>query len=215
MGVVLLVRHGQASLGSANYDQLSNTGRAQSSLVGKRLLIEHSEVSRVLSGSLVRQRDTALAIADSVGITTGVDDRWNEYDHNDILGLERSAFVFYGDSDTGRLRATTALDQAITRWIRSDSSYIETHEAFLQRCASALDSVIEQRGVTVVATSAGVIAATCGQVLQLPKETWPRLARVMVNTGITKIVHGRSGTSLVTFNDHAHLEPDRSMITYR
>ncbi len=40
--------------------------------------------------------------------------------------------------------------------------------------------------------------------------------RVAVNCGITKLVHGRSGTSLVTYNDHAHFEGEhRELLTYR
>ena len=64
-------------------------------------------------------------------------------------------------------------------------------------------------------TSAGVIAAACTQLLGIDIETWPRLANVIVNASVTKIVSGRSGTSMVTFNDHAHLEGTRELITYR
>jgi hypothetical protein len=51
--------------------------------------------------------------------------------------------------------------------------------------------------------------------LGLPVERWPSLARLVVNASITKVISGRMGTSLVTFNDHAHLESERALITYR
>jgi hypothetical protein len=39
---------------------------------------------------------------------------------------------------------------------------------------------------------------------------------VIVNTGIVKLAYGRAGTTLVSFNDHAHLEADpRELVTYR
>jgi hypothetical protein len=39
---------------------------------------------------------------------------------------------------------------------------------------------------------------------------------VGVNTGVTKIVIGAAGTSLISLNDHSHLEEvDRSLVTYR
>jgi hypothetical protein len=38
---------------------------------------------------------------------------------------------------------------------------------------------------------------------------------VVVNASITKLITGQTGTHLLTFNDHAHLEGDRSLITYR
>jgi hypothetical protein len=51
--------------------------------------------------------------------------------------------------------------------------------------------------------------------LGLPLERWPEFARIVVNASLTKVTIGRSGTVLLTFNDHAHFEDDRSLITYR
>lgn len=44
-------------------------------------------------------------------------------------------------------------------------------------------------------------------------DQWMALNRVTINTGITKIVSGRKGPSLVSFNDHGHLPP--ADVTYR
>jgi len=67
-----------------------------------------------------------------------------------------------------------------------------------------------------VFTSGGVLAAACVQLLALADHTLVALNRVAVNTGITKIVHGGRGTTLVSFNEHAHLERDGfSLVTYR
>ena len=42
------------------------------------------------------------------------------------------------------------------------------------------------------------------------------LNRVTVNGGITKLVVGRGGVSLLAFNDHAHFDgPARELLTYR
>ena len=38
---------------------------------------------------------------------------------------------------------------------------------------------------------------------------------IMVNASLSKVISGRSGTRVLTFNDHAHLEHDRALITYR
>jgi hypothetical protein len=38
----------------------------------------------------------------------------------------------------------------------------------------------------------------------------------MVNASLTKLVHGRSGTSLVSWNEHAHFEgANRELLSYR
>ena len=42
------------------------------------------------------------------------------------------------------------------------------------------------------------------------------LNRVAVNAGVTKVVAGASGATLVWFNEHAYLERrGRSLLTYR
>ncbi|MGI8645591.1 MAG: hypothetical protein ACR2JD_04635 [Nocardioides sp.] len=40
-----------------------------------------------------------------------------------------------------------------------------------------------------------------------------RLLPVLVNTGITRVVSGRRGLTLLTLNDHAHLPPEH--VTHR
>jgi hypothetical protein len=45
---------------------------------------------------------------------------------------------------------------------------------------------------------------------------WSRLSKVVVNSSVTKVLDGRRGTSLISFNDHSHLEaagPD--LLSYR
>jgi broad specificity phosphatase PhoE len=64
-----------------------------------------------------------------------------------------------------------------------------------------------QPGATLAVTSGGVIAVACARVLGLPASRWPDLARILVNTGLTKVISGQSGMHLLSFNDHAHLAP--------
>ena len=42
---------------------------------------------------------------------------------------------------------------------------------------------------------------------------WMRLNPVTVNASVSKVVVGARGTTLVSLNDHSHLEPD--LVTYR
>jgi hypothetical protein len=48
-----------------------------------------------------------------------------------------------------------------------------------------------------------------------PAAVWAALNRVTVNTGVTKLIAGRRGPSLSTFNEHQHLEADPGLLTYR
>ena len=82
MPTVLLIRHGQASFGAADYDVLSAIGKRQAEILAAALARRGIEPSRVISGSMRRQIDTAAALA---GPAPEVDPRWDEYDSADVL----------------------------------------------------------------------------------------------------------------------------------
>lgn len=232
MGVLLLVRHGQASLGEANYDQLSELGHRQARATGTRLARADLVVDRVTCGALARQRDTAEAVmammpdmahgaaqgggARSQEFRPHIDDRLDEYDHVGVLAAYTSEISFEGvtSAESNRL-LQPALDEAIARWANADTGPGESHRAFIDRVLAVMGDLTGAPGCTLAVTSGGVIAVACAQVLGLPADRWPTLAKVIVNGSVTKIISGRTGTNLLTFNDYAHLEGDRSLVTYR
>ena len=59
VSVLLLVRHGQASFGAADYDELSALGEEQSRLLGASLAARGVRPDVVLRGSMQRHRQTA------------------------------------------------------------------------------------------------------------------------------------------------------------
>ncbi len=59
MITLLLARHGQASFGAKNYDKLSALGCQQARLLGQHYARTGRRIDTILSGSLVRQRDSA------------------------------------------------------------------------------------------------------------------------------------------------------------
>lgn len=63
-------------------------------------------------------------------------------------------------------------------------------------------------------TSGGPIVAAVSRMLTGTDDLWLRLNPVTVNTAITKIVSGRSGLTLISFNEHAHLD-GTDMLSYR
>ncbi len=58
MTTVVLVRHGQASFGEANYDRLSPLGERQAIALGQHWQAGDFSADRAYSGSLQRQRKT-------------------------------------------------------------------------------------------------------------------------------------------------------------
>lgn len=222
MSVILLVRHGQASFGEADYDVLSPTGFRQAEVVGASLAARGVHVDRAVSGSLARQRDTArtaLAAAGST-VTAEVDARWDEYDHSAVYDSYAADGLPAERSEAAR-GFQDRLEVALHAWAGGGSRTGLAPEwgAFSAAVAAATDAVADglDRGETVaVFTSGGVISAVCARLLALPPDATVAFNRVVVNAGITKVVHGRRGSTLISFNDHAHFEGVHAdLLTYR
>jgi len=93
---------------------------------------------------------------------------------------------------------------------------VESFLEYSNRTHDALDDASLQSGVSVVVSSAGTIAAAAAPLLGVGPRGWPALQRVMVNTSVTKVVRGQRGITLVSFNEHGHLEGVPGVkITYR
>jgi broad specificity phosphatase PhoE len=230
---VLLVRHAQASFGAADYDVLSPTGIEQAAALAIDLARRGVRVDRVVSGSLARQRDTAAPIAAAAGVPAAVDPRWDEYATDAILTHYSGTALRLGDPAPARgpgpptpdamssREFQDVLERALLSWIAggADEPAGETWPAFAARAGAALDDVVHDLGrgeTALVCTSGGVLAAICVRLLELPPSALVAFNRVAVNAAITRVISGRAGTRLVSFNEHAHLEGDgRTLVTYR
>lgn len=224
MPTILLVRHGQASFGAADYDELSPTGFEQAAAVAEHLAARGLDVRRIVSGQLRRQRDTAAAAASVFGHEPVIDPRWAEYPMDEIVATysptHARASVTEPDQRASADEYQRLLEQALAAWIAAGDGHgmCESWPAFAARVRAALDELAADLSAGVSATvftSGGVIAALCVALLELPASAMISFNRVAVNTGITKLVSGRRGVTLVSFNDHSHLEQSRSAITYR
>jgi len=216
VGMLLLLRHGQGSMGTADYDRLSELGGEQTRLAGARLARAGLSINQVWCGGLARQQETARLVLAELGRPPGdlrTDVRLDEYDPAGVLGA--SAPFATATTAKSRRALQVMLDEALARWIQGGAGYPEPHSTFTARVQTAVASLAALPGTTLAVTSAGVIAVACAQLTGLPAERWPALARVTVNASITKLITGSTGTNLLTFNDHAHLEGDRSLISYR
>ena len=65
----------------------------------------------------------------------------------------------------------------------------------------------------MVFTSGGPISWVAATLLGGGIDTWMRLNPVTINASVAKVVVGSRGTTLLSLNDHSHLEPDH--VTYR
>src|SRR5687768_7805849 len=87
MSTLYLVRHGQASFGTDNYDQLSSLGRQQIKILAEHLAASGERFDRIYSGTLQRQRETAEILASTLGLDTPivVHGAYDEYDSDSML----------------------------------------------------------------------------------------------------------------------------------
>ncbi|GAB3721714.1 histidine phosphatase family protein [Nocardiopsis nanhaiensis] len=211
MPTIYLIRHGKASPEAADYDELSPTGYEQARLLGAELKRRGLPVGPVVSGSLRRQRQTADAALAEAGIDTSpaVDERWNEYDHLHLLGRY--------PIETGSLQQR--LDASLASWTASGDEGEGSWTSFREGVRAALGDVAASLGkgqTALVFTSAGVIGAACSTLVDTPTSGFIAMNRVVVNGSVSKVVHGRGGTQLLSFNDHAHLEQGGpELMTYR
>lgn len=227
MPSILLVRHGQASFGGDDYDVLSSRGREQSDAVARELAGRRLIVERLTSGSMQRQRQTAEPMAAMLDRPVAVDPRWNEYAMEEIVAAHSTTSARPSRPAGSHERPVTSaqfqdiLDQALADWIRAGPGGppAETWTAFAARVRAALRDAADclpSGSTALVFTSGGVIAAVCVTLMGLPAEALLAFNRVTVNTGITKLIAGRRGVTLVSFNEHTHLERSRpGLVTYR
>lgn len=67
MAVLTLVRHGQASFNTADYDRLSDLGQRQAQRLARHFLDAGTSFDEVVTGTLTRQLQTERALADAFG----------------------------------------------------------------------------------------------------------------------------------------------------
>ena len=210
MGQILLVRHGQASWGAADYDVLSDLGEEQAAVVGAALADVRPDV--VICGSMLRQRRTAELAAAAAGWTADLseDARWNEMDHLAVLAAQPADF----EGEPDRRQFQTWFEAATERWTSSefDHEYDEPYPAFRARVMAALADLADV-GTAVVVTSGGPISVVTAELLDAGLATYRRLTAVVVNASVTTVVSGSRGLTLVGFNEHRHLAG--RLLTYR
>jgi broad specificity phosphatase PhoE len=222
VGQLLLVRHGQASWDSEDYDVLSETGWEQSRLLGRSLAARGISPDRVVMGGMRRHRETAEACLKELdsSVEAVVDAGWDEFDH--VAMLEALPQPFEGRQPT-KAEFQEWFERATDRWTggEHDAEYAESFEAFASRVDAALRRTAEGvgSGTAVVFSSGGPIAWCVASLLAEDRAVagsiWRRLNPVCVNSGVTRLVTGRRGTTMVSFNGHAHLDGVPGALTYR
>ena len=229
MATIYLVRHGQASFGKENYDQLSPRGWEQGKILG-RWLAGKVEPGAIFGGNLQRHRETVEAITTGYGVSLPdmqVLEGLNEFDHLEVVERLRPEWadkqVMARDLASFPKPARAfqqAFEKAVTRWVSGefDQEYSETWNGFRQRVGHALDQLINlaDGADVIVSTSGGPIAVIAQRLLELSDHKALEMNNVIANTSVSRILYSGPRRSLAVFNNYSHLEAeDPALVTFR
>ena len=232
MSVIYLIRHGQASFGTDNYDQLSALGREQSAILGNYFAALGEPIDRIYTGTLARQRVTAQLIAEALAPHSPpltVEPAFDEYDSESILNAFASSLTPAQREQSGwpalhsdRRRFQFFLERAARAWVdgQTEAEGMLPWRSFHSRIVGAIEGIIRTEGrskTLLISTSGGVIGTIVAHVLGLANHMGIELNWSVHNASITRLIYNPEKVSLSMFNGLPHLDRDglRPLITYR
>lgn len=232
MTTLVLVRHGQASFGARNYDQLSALGRRQSEILGAHWRATGFAADAWYSGTLARQKDTGVLARAALGHadpTITEHPAFDEYDHRGlirgygpVIAREHPEFAGERHALLGDPKSFQRFfEKVVACWLEGracDPAVKETWEAFCERCRAGVRAIALDGAERIVAfTSGGFITVILKEALGLtPGAAFEANWRIY-NASIHTFRLGSRGLALTGFNNVSHLELARepSLLTYR
>lgn len=222
MGTLYLVRHGQASFGADDYDQLSDLGHKQSVRLGEYFAWKGIHFDALIAGTLRRHKQTLEGILQGMN-RAGEHLAWdglNEYDSEAVIATVHPHKLQKPTSPEMYRHHFRLLRDGLAQWMAGVVSPrgMPSYDDFAAGVAGALDHVrANHYGNTVlIVSSGGPIATAVGQVLATSPETTIELNLRIRNSSITEFAFTPKRHMLVGFNGVPHLDaPEyRDWVTY-
>jgi broad specificity phosphatase PhoE len=223
MAELYLVRHGQASLGAANYDQLSLSGYTQARWLGEHFAQSNLQFDRVFTGTMRRHEQTADAILAALPdheVDVVRDAGLNEYDFRALFAaLGEDGLPASVSAESSTKHFYKELKRALQLWSdgRLPGPVPETWQQFQARVERARSAIQRSGGKRVlVVSSGGPISIFTQQILEAPAATAIALNMQIRNSSVCQYVFNESTMSLVSFNTLPHLEHTErhALVTY-
>jgi broad specificity phosphatase PhoE len=239
MSMLALVRHGQASFFSDNYDQLSELGERQARLLGEYWVRHGVRFDEIYTGPRIRQIETA-ALAGEAFAKAGLP--WpkahvlEEFDEHQVDRLIKLAMreitrahphveplhAAYRNAQTPRDTARAfqlMFEQVVMLWVEEQVAHdeVEAWSVFRERVCAGLARITESeaRGRTVAAfTSVGAVTVCLQVALDCPNRVAFDVGWRVRNASVTEFLFSRDRLTLENFNTLPHLL-DRSLVTFR
>ena len=236
MGTLYLVRHGQASFGAEDYDNLSELGVKQSIRLGEYWRGKGLKFDAVLVGTLKRQAQTYAGICEgmegkqfsdgpplgkfaSLGgsaahevASVGAPLLWpglNEYDSHAVIAAIHPQPLQKPDTPELYRHHFRLLRDGLTQWMNGVVSPkgMPAYPEFLQGVTSALDHVRKtHEGNVLIVSSGGPISTAVGHILGTTPEATIELNLRIRNSSVTEFSFNPKRHMLVTYNTLPHLD---------
>ena len=223
MGRIIIVRHGQASYGEADYDQLSARGVRQCELLGAYWAGRGLHVDQVIVGPRRRHKQSHEAALRGAGsksdwpdpMEDAALDEYQAFEVMDHYAPNHKDLLI--NTDEGRRQYFLLYRQTMRQWINNGASSpgIESWQAFRQRVAGSAERLrTAALDKTVLAfTSGGPTAAVIGHVLGLDDLRTMELSWSVSNGSFSEVLVQRTSDeerfSLLSFNAVPHIsDPD-------
>ncbi len=222
MGSLYLVRHGQASFGAADYDQLSPRGAEQCRRLGAYWREHGQPFDAVFTGTLRRHAQSLDGIREGLGqaLPALALPGLNEYDSEAVVrAIHPEPLAPPHDAEAVK-QHFRLLRQGLLAWMRGDTAP-QGMPAFADFSAGVADALQRVLAVGVgrqvlIVSSGGPISTAVAQVLAAPPETLVELNLRLRNSALTEFVFNPKRHHLVSFNTLPHLDSveARALITH-
>lgn len=223
MALVFLVRHAQASFGSADYDRLSELGRQQSRWLGEYFAQRGTRFARVVAGTLKRQQQTAQEMLGVLGVDPAMIQTHAGLD--EYQGAPVYAAFTGGADPVVQQKADyrgywQTFRQALQAWSEDKLVGVpETWNGFAQRVRVALiDSTagLARDDVVLVVSSGGSISRILVDITGARAQTAIEMNLQFRNTGFCEMIANGDQLRVTSFNNIPHLERSdrRGSITF-
>lgn len=233
MSQLLLIRHGQASFGTDNYDRLSPIGQRQARLVGRQLAAVAPSFDAWIAGGLQRQQHTARLPGDAFQEPPSlvVDTAFDEYDADALFRaylprvMADNAEIAAGSDSihADRRLFQRAFEQVMRLWLAGSDDATGNFEAwadFKARVRAGLARLRDEHprdAKLALFSSGGPIAVALGAALGASDATTIELNWSVYNASIAELRSTRTGWRMLGFNDiSAQREAgDPALVTFR
>ncbi|GKS77493.1 histidine phosphatase family protein [Acidovorax sp. SUPP950] len=214
MGTLYLVRHGQASFGADDYDQLSPRGREQAVRLGEYWRARNVRFDAVITGTLRRHVQTLEGIAEGLQITPQplALPALNEYDSAALIAAIHPHPLPPPDTPERYRHHLRLLCDALAQWMGGTISPagMPSWVAFSSGIRAALEHVRRHHvgHHVLLVSSGGPISTAVGEVLSTPPEVTIALNMRIRNSAVTEFSIAPKRLMMQTFNTLPHLDTE-------